>query len=312
MMTKILNFYDKLSFGWKGFLDASYTCVTIYIGVLSTIYIESEVSFENDNYITINIIAIAIIYIVITFLSQYIRKVRSDKNKKIEEKNGQVIFAHSLMNNLVSKQTKKVRQHIDCNDKIQTYEGFCCFDCMVNIVDKLYYFLESNFSEAEKTFERIDFEVTFMTKSYIDSKITIPAFANREGRSPISLLKRKNDPNIYDNTVTASVYRDERPIMRIIPDTSSPSEDYHQLYDGQINRIKSSIVYPVLDNANALLGTLVVHCNRTNFFKVNEKAFWKEILEIFSTRLAFEKSRLDLLMDPKIKQILNIEDEPPF
>src|SRR5260370_40590503 len=59
-----------------------------------------------------------------------------------------------------------------------------------------------------------------MTRSYVDNEITIYASQNPDHRSPRSLLLRKNDKNIYDRTVTAEVYREVRPEIHIIEDTS--------------------------------------------------------------------------------------------
>ena len=40
---------------------------------------------------------------------------------------------------------------------------------------------------------------------------------------------------------------------------------YAQLYPGELERLQSSVIYPILSDTNELLGTLVVHCDKTGF-----------------------------------------------
>jgi GAF domain-containing protein len=100
--------------------------------------------------------------------------------------------------------------------------------------------------------------------------------------------------------------------MRIVEDTALPSERYQELYPGQKERIRSSVVYPALDDDNGILGTLVVHCNRTGFFKRRDERFWRELLETFAVRLALQKSRLDLVGSDTARQELGERWNPPF
>src|SRR6266540_3022059 len=80
-----------------------------------------------------------------------------------------------------------------------------------DLIAALYQILQAQFGQAGSLLNEIDFEVTFMTKSYVDGKITIYAYENRDHRSPRSLVLRQNDPDIYAGTVTAEVYRRSRP-----------------------------------------------------------------------------------------------------
>jgi GAF domain-containing protein len=163
------------------------------------------------------------------------------------------------------------------------------------LIEELYSLFEANYGKSEELEERINFEVTFMTQSYIDGEITIPAYANRDRRAPISMSFRNANPTIYKNTVTALVYRDEKPMLRIIEDTEDPHTNYSELYTKQKERIKSSIIFPVLSPSNLLLGTIVIHCDKRHFFKYEDLRYWTEIIEIFSKFLGIEKIKLDVL-----------------
>lgn len=171
-------------------------------------------------------------------------------------------------------------------------------------VNKCYDFFYSSFSKSKTLIEETKFEVTFMTLSYIDGKITIPCSCNKEKRTPTSMLMRKRDPDIYQSTVTAEIYREYntncKPSFKIIENTSKQpegSEPYNFVYENQKERIKSSVVLPILSHWNELLGTLVVHCNTPGFFKNEQSEFWYEILQLFASEIG--KNRL--LLDYSIK-----------
>lgn len=78
---------------------------------------------------------------------------------------------------------------------------------------------------------------------------------------------------------------------------TSTDDTYYETYQNQKDRIKSSVILPVLSHKNELLGTLVVHCNQPSFFRKSRFAFWKELLEIFSVELGYQKLLLDYYIE---------------
>ena len=163
------------------------------------------------------------------------------------------------------------------------------------LVRGLYRCLDANYADSDVPGSRVNFEVTFMTRDYADGFVTIIAWANRDGRAPKSLAQRPAKPDVYESTVSAQVYREassQLPTLRIIEDTHA-THDYSELYAGQKSRIQSSAVYPVLDAENKLLGTLVAHCDKANFFRNEDLKFWRDLNELFGLRLSIEKSKLD-------------------
>lgn len=211
-------------------------------------------------------------------------------------------------------------------EKLQTTfegEGFTtqlliqnCNDNIMNIVKQCFEFFDNAFSSKRELVKTINFEVTFMTKSYIDGEITIPAAYNRDHTQPLSMIRRKENIKIYDNTITAQVYQEysngEKPKVHIIPDTHDEKVKrnhipYNFIYNGQGERIKSSIVLPIISHRNELLGTLVVHCDKKNFFKIKKEKLWKEILEIFAVEIGKEKIYIDILINNNILGL-----KPPF
>ena len=161
------------------------------------------------------------------------------------------------------------------------------------LVEAAYECLAAYYAGTGDLEDRVNFEATFMTKSYQDGYITIAGWANRDSRAPKSLLERAAHPDIYNASVTAQIYRDSNPRPQIVEDTDDPRFGYVPLYAGQTDRIKSSIVYPVLSARNVVLGTLVIHCDRAGFFREADRKFWLEVLEVYAARIALEKLRLD-------------------
>jgi hypothetical protein len=142
--------------------------------------------------------------------------------------------------------------------------------------------------------EHIEFEVTFMTQSIDDRAITVAAWANRNARAPKSLARRRTDPDTYVGTETDKLYQDTNRSPRFI--SSTTSQDYKELYPGQKTRIRSSVIYPVVDDEFSLRGTIVVHCDRENFFRAEADKLWRELLEPYTKRLALARVAADRIM----------------
>lgn len=153
-------------------------------------------------------------------------------------------------------------------------------------------FFKDSFSKQGSLVNEISFEVSFMTVSFIDNKITIVSSDNNMHRTPPSMLLRSLDPQIYDNTETGKIYKcynanpAETLTIHIIEDCLKQNR-FTALYEGQTDNIKSMAILPILSPQNKLLGTLVICANRADFFKEKERYFWNELLEIFSVELGY-------------------------
>lgn len=182
------------------------------------------------------------------------------------------------------------------------------------IVDNVYRLFEATYGESDKLENRVDFEATFIAKSYLDGGLTIPAYANRNRRAPRSMRHREGNPKHFDETVAAQLYRETNttPRLQIISATDDPEYKYVELYPGQKERVKSSLVHPVLSPQNELVGVLVVHCNRARFFREEDRRYWTELLELFATRLALEKVKLDALCQSEVADALKTDPLRPF
>jgi hypothetical protein len=163
------------------------------------------------------------------------------------------------------------------------------------LVEATYRTLDAHYGQAARLAETIEFEVTFMTRSYKDDGITIPAASNEHGRSPKSMLERPGNPHKYDETVTGDVYSDHRHEPQFVEDTRDEEwSGRYNLYPEQRLAILSALVWPVLAADYTMLGTLVMHCDRARFFLKKDRKFWGQFCEIFSKRIALAKLQLDM------------------
>ena len=235
---------------------------------------------------------------VITVVDRQVRRAFESYDRTREHKSGTLAYANSALEQCLAEDIKFAATSTEFAGG-----GWTCKSCgsqdpihqVKSYLTQLHGVLESRYGESEKIDGRIDFETSLFSRSYQDSNLTIVAWANRHGRAPTSMRLRLKDPNIYDKTVAAHLYRQDSPLMDLIPDTSADSK-YVSLYDRQEERIRSTIVFPVLSASNKLLGVLVVHCNRTGFFRTEEARWWQELLEIFAKRSARELIRVQHLV----------------
>lgn len=158
---------------------------------------------------------------------------------------------------------------------------------MFNACRDLYETLETEYGYKVSVSEHIEFEVTFMTCSIYDAEITVAAWENRDRRAPKSLAGRKADPKLYSGTETYLLYQDKNRTARFVSSTSGTA--YKELYPGQKKRIRSSVIWPVVDDEFGLHGTLVVHCDREDFFSSKSEKLWREMLEPYTKRLALAR-----------------------
>ncbi|MFZ5824586.1 MAG: GAF domain-containing protein [Bacillota bacterium] len=293
-MTSLVRSYGRLNSTVKLTVRSALTAVAVFLSTLLGQQLQLVLRLEGPWVVgftaMMGIAVVALLVLTSSVLRTYAEVLAAQE----EATKRALAFAHSQTDQWVAKSVERLGQLEQ--EGLMQERVFVPDDPVHGIqllVQALYQTMDAHFSKPESIGDRIEFEVTFMTKSYRDGKITIAAWANRECRKPKSLSMRDSDPDIYRRTVTAEVYSDDRPAVRIIEDTFEPRYNYRDLYNHQRDRIRSSIVYPVLSAKNELLGTVVVHCDRPRFFKETDRRYWRELLEVFSKRIALEKVRLD-------------------
>ena len=240
------------------------------------------------------------------------------EDQRHQERKETLQYGTSLANQYFNRTTEDTMARLtgenSCLSKGEVMKAFVTNpQRLQSTVDDAYQLFESRYGQSSKIENRIDFEVTFITKSYKDGYLTIAASANRNRRSPQSMGERARDCKIYENTIAAELYRlnNSTPVLRIIENTEK-DESYKELYPRQKERIKSSLVHPVLSPNNELVGVLVVHCNKAGFFQCSFRKFWDELLETFAMRLAFDKVLLDTLANERTMKLFGLQPAAPF
>lgn len=162
------------------------------------------------------------------------------------------------------------------------------------LIEAAWEVINSNHNVSNIATERVNFELTLITYSIRDSKLTIPAWRNRDDRRPKSLLMREQgDVDIYNRTEAAKMISNRITDTRIIKDTSEPLENYDALYDDQKVRIRSSVLFPVLSPKSVHLGVIVLHCEKPGFFRVEDRRYWHELFSVFAPSIALELERIN-------------------
>lgn len=169
----------------------------------------------------------------------------------------------------------------------------CDVSRIERIVEKIWGVVNAIHNVSEDETARLNFEVTVFARSIKDDLLTIPAWRNREQRKPPSLLSREaGDERIYDATEAARMIREREVETRVIPDTAARDVNYNSLYDGQKKRIRSSVLHPVVSPAGAILAVIVLHCEKENFFSLEDQRYWHELFSMFSPLVALELEKI--------------------
>ena len=312
MINKAILWYANKTGFFRYFIQAIVIFSIFYGGILIKLNLQEFIENNDDYSIIIQAIIIFIVFFIYMLMVRHVDNVLDERDKLENEKKSHLMYAHSQLDNLVSNQISTLKIQINSYKDIRRHVYDINVTNIKDIIKCVYQFFESAYGESEKMEDRIDFEITFMTKSYKDNGITIPAFGNRKGRAPVSMKERLGNKEKYADTVTAQIYNSQTPKMRIISDTNNQKVDYKEIYPGQKNRIRSSIIFPVLDDENNMLGALVAHCNKKDFFLEHDKIFWEELLDIYAIRIALEKAKLDYYSDETIQKEQGIEWNAPF
>jgi hypothetical protein len=292
---RLVKWWLGLSDGWRLLLGALGTAVPFYFAAYLSFSVATAAQLGQPLSLVVHAVGFIVLLTFVVGIQRYLAHAYDQMTDAEQARMAVRLHAYAHLDRLVVRDVQRITaspatsQHFA--ERFVSSRG-----ALQELVEAAYNAFEAAYGTSAKTEERIDFEVTFMTRSYEDGHITIPACANRDGRAPRSMVLRQQQHDIYENTVTAAVYREPRPAIHIVEDTASPPGQYQELYPGQTKRIRSSIVYPVLSGMNELLGTLVVHCDRTGFFKNADEKYWTDLLEIFAKRLALVKLKLDKLV----------------
>jgi GAF domain-containing protein len=169
----------------------------------------------------------------------------------------------------------------------------CDLDRINRLITAAWEVVNSHHNISVDSTERLNFEITLITPSLDDEELTIASWCNRDNFRPKSLLlKTAGEKNIYSRTEAAKMIDKRVTRTRVIEDTAAPTENYEALYDDQKARIRSSVLHPILSPKSEHLAVLVLHCDRTGFFRVTDERYWRELFLVFAPSIALELERI--------------------
>ena len=309
-MKRIVRYYEESSPIVQTLLAAFPTAIVFYLAALLSTWVSQ---LWEGPYAGIRVGIHGIIFVLVAtvflLLVGRFKATRAAMRSQKEHERDAIASAHAHCDRVVSYIIGRIAPHGSPAEFIELYCG--SVNVISEFVKAAYLTFLDSYGGGADPMTRINFEVTFMTLSYRDQKITIPACANRDNRQPRSMVLRLADPDIYKNTETAKIYGSPRPGPVIVNDTKH-FDKYAELYPGELERLRSSIIYPVLSDKFELLGTLVAHCDEAGFFDATRSKYWFDLLEVFAKHIAVEKRKLDVLTGVAGALNLPLPVPPPF
>jgi GAF domain-containing protein len=248
----------------------------------------AQVASSGIDSTVVSIAAFLLLFAIVVAMFRGLIYLGEQIESELEKERSTKAHAHTLCDRALLDEIKRAGSENSAQS--DTDRALTSLQTIKELVNATYQTFESAYGQVRKGQERVDFEVTFMTKSLRDTYLTVAAAANKDNRMPRSLVLRERDVEIYERTVSADTYRAPSPRITIVSDTGI--EPYNELYPEQKKRIRSSIVYPVLTPDYELLGTLVVHCDKSRFFTPEKEKYLSDLLEIFAKRITLEAVRL--------------------
>jgi len=188
-MNRLIRFYNELSIWPKIFIGSLFTSFPIYFAAfLSHSY--SKTAGLDQPYSLLSHIAFFIGFLTLIIFSIRILSFYNDQFlNDLEEEKSCIRHAFTLCERIIVSNNKELEKIDEKNFHNSIF--FTSIQQIEKIIEAAYNTFESSYGSTFYDEKRIEFEVTFMTKSYIDNLITIPCSANRDGRSPRSMILRK-------------------------------------------------------------------------------------------------------------------------
>lgn len=247
---KFIVWYRSLMPAVKSVLWAALLVLPILGSALVSYYLKltlDTAAFRRE------LIVVVVLFVIFAFVQRYIGLRCELLDRSDELQRNALAQTYVALDSIVATYMERLHVAMDTYQRQDSKDGselvkllLGSLEHIQTLVNALYEVIQGQFSQAGPLLDEINFEVTFMTKSFQDNEITIYASQNRDHRAPSSLLLRTQNKHLYNGTVTADIYRQHQPTLHIIEDTAK--SDYQAVYPGQLDRIKSSIVCPVLSD----------------------------------------------------------------
>jgi hypothetical protein len=310
--------FSNLSPSSKAFVSAFTAIVGFAIGAFLENRVQLVVGDQPGDF-SIGLLWIILSVIIAAFwgLLHFSYRHFLETHKDMKEKDRRVI---EDARERITKLTLQQLTHCDAimeseNVPIDQFRSIfiCEIERINSLVAEAWEVVNSHHNVSDSPTERINFELTLITPSIRDSELTVASWRRRDNRRPLSLLKRdEGKKDIYQRTEAAKMMANNITDTRIIEDTSVPSENYESLYDGQKERIRSSVLHPILSPKSKPLGVLVLHCEIKEFFKVADRRYWHELLSVFAPSIALEIERINAYNKTNSLLSIPIEKYQPY
>lgn len=220
-LTPLLVWYKGLTSFWRSSLFAFFFVLPVITTSLITYYLRTSLE---KTLLQVQLVFVVALFFLLVAIRHYVETRLDSLDRASDAQSNALGQGYASLDAIIARRMRQL--HAAFPGHAQEAEPKALFEAALastrhiqDLISALYEVVQSQFGQAGSLLNAIDFEVTFMTRSYADTKITICAYQNRDYRRPRSLLYREKNPDIYDCTVCAEVYRESRPDIHIIEDT---------------------------------------------------------------------------------------------
>lgn len=319
-VNKMFLWFNNLPPSTKAFFNAFLVIIAFVVGAALEDRVQKIFSDQIED-LRIGlfwIFFLLLIAVIWGLLNYYYRHVlETDKNKNEVQRR--------VIEETRERVTKLTRQQLtDCDDLVESGNVLpdkfrsvliCDLERIKSLVWEAWEVINSHHNVSDSPTKRINFELTLITPSIRDNKLTVASWRNRDNLRPPSLnLRNEGNVDIYQDTEAAKMMANNITKTKIIEDTSEPSQNYKSLYIDQLTRIRSSVLHPILSPKSKPLGVIVLHCEVPKFFKPTEHElrYWHELLSVFASPIALEIERINAYNNANLPLSALIEKYQPY
>src|ERR1700690_2245203 len=174
MISRAIKFIARLPRAERSALGSIVTAVTFYFGAyLSTSISNAYVAAGNFG-VAIHASVFVVLLFAVIFLGRLVVRQLDLFEHEKEVQKTTISRAFSLCDKILTERSSRLEADENRQSRLLDQLGMTVKNIQ-GFIDAAYSTFESTYGKSSSSDERVDFEATFMTKSFIDGKITIPA-----------------------------------------------------------------------------------------------------------------------------------------
>jgi hypothetical protein len=169
-MRRLIHWFDGVSLGPRLLIGALGTAIPFYFAALLSFLVSQSVKLSRPYTLGLHATVFIVLLTMVVFLYRYASVVRGEAQRQVEERRAALFHAYTFIDRVEIRRFEDLKAQPTA--EAHFIEAFVVSRLSLQrIVEAAYYTFEAAFGKTIG-WERIDFEVTFMSKSYSDGEIT--------------------------------------------------------------------------------------------------------------------------------------------